>query len=54
MADDGRLSWPELQRRALLEGIPATLPREEIEERLGIAGDDAGEEKTPVADGGSR
>jgi hypothetical protein len=34
--DDDRVPWRELQRRALLQGIPATLPRDELEARLGI------------------
>ena len=53
MGDDDRLSWRELQRRALLAGIPATLPRNELEERLGIADEDDVEEPTPVPDGGT-
>lgn len=31
---DGKLPWDELQRRALLAGIPANLPRDELEERV--------------------
>jgi len=53
MGDDDRLSWRELQRRALLAGIPATLPRDELEERLGIDDEDDVEEPTPVPDGGT-
>lgn len=35
--DDGdHIPWRELQRRALIRGIPATLPRRELEKRLGI------------------
>jgi len=49
--DDDRLSWSELQRRALLAGVPATLPRGELEERLDVDEDDA-EEPRLQADGG--
>ena len=51
--DDDRLSWSELQRRALLAGVPATLPRGELEERLDVDGDeDDAEEPRLRADGG--
>jgi len=51
--DDDRLSWSELQRRALLAGVPATLPRGELEERLDVDGDeDNAEEPRLQADGG--